>query len=130
MPPTPSTAPKTDPVVTGTPAAVDLGSEGDTGSGSTYYAWSRILYGAEFDDKTNSKVKDLYVELGDTVTASQLGISDDDFQALVNEGAIRDYELPDELIDPLASPNQLIAKGLSDTETVASTLGTSPQLVK
>lgn len=94
----------------------------------TYYAWSRILYDIERNDD-NSKKSDVYANPGDEVSASSLGISDEQFQELIDGGAVRNYPFPPELQDPLTSPNTLIAQGLADSETVASTYGVSPELV-
>ncbi len=94
----------------------------------TYYAWSRILYGEEKNDD-GSKKNDLYASPGDEVSASSLNISDEQFEELVAGGAVRKYPFPPELQDPLTSPNTLIAQGLADSETVASTYGVSPELV-
>jgi hypothetical protein len=94
----------------------------------TYYAWSRILYGVEKNDD-GSKKNDLAANPGDEVSASSLDISDEQFKELVASGAVRDYPFPPELQDPLTSPNTLIAQGLADSETVASTYGVSPELV-
>jgi hypothetical protein len=96
----------------------------------TMYAWSRILYGVELSDDANkSKLRDLAVEPGEEVTAEKLNVTDEQFQELVDGGAVRNYPFPKDLQDPLTSPNTLIAQGLADSETVAATVGVSPELV-
>lgn len=89
------------------------------------------MYGDE-RDKTDDTIvlKQLVAEPGDTVDAKKLGLNDEQFQVLVDGGSVRDYPFPKELQDPGVSPTQLIAQGLADSETVASTVGVSPELVK
>lgn len=94
-----------------------------------YYAWSRILYGAELNED-GTKKGDLVLEPGEEASASGMKLTDEQFQELVDSEAVRDYQFPDSLQDPLASPNQLIAQGLAEADTVASTVGTSPELVQ
>lgn len=94
----------------------------------TYYAWSRILYDIERNDD-NTKKSDVYASPGDEVSASSLKLSDEQFQELIDGGAVRNYPFPPELQDPLTSPNTLIAQGLAQSETVAATFGVSPELV-
>lgn len=97
----------------------------------TYYAWSEIRYGAEHDkNRPELILKQLTAAPGDKVTAAQLGLDEDQFQELVDSGSVRNYPLPEELRDPLTSPNTLIAQGLADSETVAATVGVSPELVQ
>lgn len=54
---------------------------------TTYYAWTNIRGGTAKEPKT--------VEVGSKVTASDLGISDNEFQELIDIGAVRTYEYPD-----------------------------------
>jgi hypothetical protein len=57
------------------------------------YAWSPIV-------RDEGKP----VKVGDSVSASDLGIEDEDFQALVDAGAVRKVKYPD--IDPFISPRE------------------------
>lgn len=59
----------------------------------TFYAWSPILYGADFDDKGN-KLGDLRKEYGDTVSAADLNLDDRQFQQLVDSGAVKNFAPP------------------------------------
>lgn len=92
------------------------------------YAWSKIVYGVELNDD-KSKKGDLFASPGDEVSASKLNLSEEDYQELKDIGAVRDYPFPEILQDPLQSPTQLIAKGLANSETIAATVGVSPELV-
>ena len=62
----------------------------------TYFAWTPILVGKKGEttgDKTAIEAKT--VKVGEQVSASSLGVSDDDFEEMVNSGAVREYEYPD-----------------------------------
>jgi hypothetical protein len=56
---------------------------------STYYAWTNFTVVDENGKRTGT------VQPGDTVTAADLGVSDEDFQAYVDSGAIRTVPYPD-----------------------------------
>lgn len=53
---------------------------------STYYAWSPI--------KGGTAEKPVAIGRGDKVTKDALGVGDDDWNALVESGAVRDKEFP------------------------------------
>jgi hypothetical protein len=57
----------------------------------TYYAWSAInkVEAKEGGYKTSDHIKE-----GDTVTASKLDMSDDDFEYLIETGAVREQPYP------------------------------------
>lgn len=77
----------------------------------TYYAWSPIVYGADVaDDGTVNSQK--VVNVGEQVDAGKLGVSDEEFQALVDGGSVRTREYPKELIGATnpVSPRQHEAK--------------------
>ena len=57
----------------------------------TYYAWSEIQVGE--GDETESKVKK--VKHGEEVSASSLGIPDEEFEAMVESGAVKTDEYPE-----------------------------------
>lgn len=50
---------------------------------ATYYAWSAIRSGKNT------------VKVGESVTATKLGISEDEFDHLVDSGAVRDEAVPE-----------------------------------
>lgn len=86
-----------------------------------YYAWSPILYGAETDDSGNI-VGQKMLQINDTVDAGTLGVDDDVFQEeLVASGAVRDKQLPDDLISDLRSPRQLAADKMAARQEVFNT---------
>jgi hypothetical protein len=64
-------------------------------AGESYYAWSN------FTTEDGEAVAP-----GDTVTQAQLGLSDEDWEALVEGGAVREEEWP--ILDPnfQGSPNE------------------------
>jgi hypothetical protein len=57
----------------------------------TYYAWSEIQVGE--GDEAETKVKK--VKAGEEVSASSLGIPDEEFDAMVEAGAVKTEEYPD-----------------------------------
>lgn len=61
-----------------------------------WYAWSRIQYGANIDptEGSNQILSHKSVEVGAEVTAEKLGISEQDFQQLIDAGSVREYEFP------------------------------------
>lgn len=71
----------------------------------TFYAWTDIRYDVE-RDKDGNALKPKVVLAGESVDAKQLGISDDDFAALVEAGSVRTAEFPEELQDASKSPVQ------------------------
>lgn len=52
---------------------------------TTYYAWNNFTINGKKDK----------VKVGDKVTASDLGVSDDEFEAYVENGAVRTIQYPD-----------------------------------
>jgi hypothetical protein len=76
------------------------------------YAWSDIYYGGKVENVTlpNGGVKRVVVERniayrGDKVTKKGLGLTDDEWDNLVENGSVRSYPVPE---------------GISDTESPAS----------
>lgn len=95
----------------------------------TMYAWSPILYGAEVDPDTGVMGKAERIEMGETVSASDLDIEDADFDALVESGAVRPYappELPENfqgsVVDHLKDEAR---KAMGEDADVAFSLGGS-----
>ena len=62
---------------------------------ATYYAWSPIRGGKRTGEGDDAKVEAVNVAAGETVTASKLGVSKEEFQALVDSGAVRTQKYPD-----------------------------------
>jgi hypothetical protein len=60
-----------------------------------YFAWSKILIGADVDPKTGIAAKHEYVQVGEEVDAAKLNVSDEQFDEYITSGAIREYEYPD-----------------------------------
>lgn len=59
---------------------------------ATYYAWSNILtYEDVGKDKDQKRV---VVARGEKVTAAKLGIPDEEFQAMIDAGAVRTKQYP------------------------------------
>lgn len=61
----------------------------------TWYAWSPIRHSAEVDPDTGVASRVNVVKFGDTVTKAKLKVSDDDWDALVQAGSVRNYAPPD-----------------------------------
>jgi len=93
------------------------------------YAWSRIRYGGAFDAATNAISGVEFVEVGDEVDAAKLGISDEEFQELVDSGAVREEAPPKDVPANMSATDfvrqQAEAAGKS-TETTGGTLMLSP----
>lgn len=62
---------------------------------STMYAWSPIRYGATTDSEGNFTGIQM-VNFGDSVSKSKLGVDDENWNALVEAGVVRDYAPPKE----------------------------------
>jgi hypothetical protein len=62
------------------------------------YAWSPIKYGGEPSAVPNAQATDVKVaEYGEEVDAGKLGISDEDFQDLLDSGAVREEAPPEDV---------------------------------
>jgi hypothetical protein len=59
----------------------------------TYYAWTTFRVN-DVDDPNNPS-KRTTIKPGDKVSASDLGVNDEEFQAYVDNGAIRKMQYPD-----------------------------------
>lgn len=59
-----------------------------------YYAWSVVQYDADVDE-SGASIKHKRLPFGSEVTAKQLGVDEENFDALVEAGSIRDYPPPD-----------------------------------
>lgn len=95
-----------------------------------FYAWSPILYGAEVEKGTGVKLSDKRVEFGDSVTQKNLGVSDADWDALVESKAVRDYAPPElpknfdgSVVDHLR--NEIAKASEASVEAAAMSLGGS-----
>jgi len=95
----------------------------------TMYAWSRIVYGAEKDDDGNI-IGPKAIEVGDPVSQSDLGISDEEWQSLVDGEVVREYELPEELRDPALSPRQIMQNKLIEAQEGFDRSGPTADLLR
>lgn len=76
--------------------------------GSTYYAWSEIQYGAEVDKETKGILSIKSIPVGEQVDAGKLDLTEDQFQELVDSGAVRTMEFPEQLRAEDRSPIQMM----------------------
>lgn len=60
-----------------------------------YFAWSKILIGAEVDKKTGIADKHEWVQPGEEVTPEKLHVDQEQFEEYITSGAVREYEYPD-----------------------------------
>jgi len=60
------------------------------------YAWAPINYGVERDEDKNI-VGQLVKAFGEKVSAGDLDLSDEEFEALVESGAVRNYPPPEDM---------------------------------
>lgn len=86
------------------------------------YAWSPIRYGGKGDPETGAISDVQVVEAGDEVDAGKLGISDEEFEALVESGAVREEKYP-ENIPAGMSAMQFIRQQAMDAGHAAETTG-------
>lgn len=93
------------------------------------YAWSRIIYGAEKDDEGNY-LGPKAVEVGDDVDQSTLGVSDEEWQLLQDQGVVRDQQLPEDLRDPFRSPRQLMQDKLTAAQQGFDQSGLTDDLLR
>lgn len=94
---------------------------------ATMYTWSPIQYDVE-SDKDGNVLRTKSVPMGESVTASKLGVGDDDFQALIDAGVVRDYKVPDmpkgyagSIVDHLRAQQEL-----AGSLGLATSMGGSP----
>jgi hypothetical protein len=78
-----------------------------------YYAWSPIKHGADVD-KDGNYVRDKLLPAGSTVTQKNLGVSDADWEAMIEAGSIREYEYPDMPDTFQGSPVDFLRQKLAD----------------
>ncbi|HEY1249167.1 MAG TPA: hypothetical protein VGE97_09280 [Nitrososphaera sp.] len=96
---------------------------------NTMYAWSRILYGVEKDDEGNV-LGPKAIEIGDSVSQSDLDMSDEDWQNLVDQQVVRDVEMPDYLKDPFRSPRQIMQDRLTEAQEGFDRSGPTADLLR
>lgn len=84
-----------------------------------YYAWSDLYNGGKVEEvKTpTGGIKVVVVEryvthVGESVTKAKLGVSDEEWDHLVESGSIRDYPLPKDAND-LKSPSLAFMESIS-----------------
>jgi hypothetical protein len=90
------------------------------------YAWSPIRYGGEAGDPLNPFAPRTYemLDVGEEVDAGKLGISDEEFDALVEGGAIRDIPYPEDVPQGQSVSEYLRNLALEKGEAVDTTGGT------
>lgn len=86
----------------------------------TYYAWTRILHGAERDDQQNI-TKQLFLNPGDTVTRDQIGDDEASWREKVEGGAVRTMPYPDMPPEFQGSPIEFLRQKASEAENLAVT---------
>lgn len=85
--------------------------------GGDYYAWSDIYHGGESKDMPTSggATRKVIVERnvtahGEKVSQAELGISDEEWQTMIDGGSVRPYPVPED-VDEFTSPhNAVMAK--------------------
>lgn len=87
---------------------------------ATYYAWSTFKKGVNEWGRVEG-----YINPGDEVTQSELGVDDEEWQELLDVGAIRDEEYPD--APEGVSPAEYLAANPAPTEVRELTLPSTPQ---
>ena len=93
------------------------------------YAWSRIVYGAEKDDDGNV-IGSKSVAPGDSVSQSDLDVSDEEWQSLVDQEVVREYPFPESLQDPYLSPRQIMQEKLIAASEGFDRTGPTAELLK
>jgi hypothetical protein len=90
------------------------------------YAWSPIRYGGEAGDPLNPFAPRDFktVDVGEEVDAGKLGISDEEFDALVEGGAVRDIPYPEDVPQGKSVSEHLRDLALAADEPVDTTGGT------
>jgi hypothetical protein len=91
------------------------------------YAWSPIRYGGEAGDPLNPSAPNTTyetVDVGEEVDAGKLGISDEEFAALVESGAVRDIPYPEDVPQGKSVTDHLRDVALAANEPVDTTGGT------
>jgi hypothetical protein len=89
---------------------------------ATYYAWTEIRYGGEVEQRPasgnrfiNVVTKRNIVARGDKVAQKDLGVSDEEWQTLIDGGSVREYPLP-EGSDDYTSPAAAVTAELVDED--------------
>lgn len=82
-----------------------------------YFAWSRILIGAEVDKNTGIADKHQYVNVGEEVTPELLNVDQEQFDEYIQSGAIREYEYPDVPENYQDSPLNFFRDRIRDIES-------------
>lgn len=87
---------------------------------ATWTAWSDLLYGGETETRTRADGRDYKVVLnrnrlarGEKVTKKEIGVSDEEWDHLVETGSIRPYPLPEgagEFTSPATAVMEMLSK--------------------
>jgi hypothetical protein len=60
-----------------------------------HYAWSPIRFDSKVDKESGAVLETSTTEVGESVTAAKLNISEEEFARLVESGAVREEKYPD-----------------------------------
>lgn len=94
-----------------------------------HYAWSNIQY-AEERGKQDQVIGYKTVKFGEKVDAKMLGVSDDEFQAMVADGSIREMAPPEIPAGSTDSPVQVMMRQLRVAEGSLSGSSLAPGVVE
>lgn len=91
----------------------------------TYYAWSPIKVGGKVNPETQMVEDVKVINVGDTVTAKDLGVTDEEFQTeYVAGGVARTVEYPKDVPPQQSVTQHLRDKATSEGYTAETTGGT------
>jgi len=75
-----------------------------------YYAWAPIRYNAKVDKESGAVLEVSTMAVGESVSADKLGISEDEFDLLVESGAVREDKYPDDAKEKNVPPQQVMVE--------------------
>lgn len=104
-----------------TAAQKQLAEKKESGSG-THYAWSDLYNGGESVTRRNANGSEVrliqsrnIINRGEEVSQGDLGVSDEEWAALIHTGSVRPYPVPDSA-DEYLSPHRAIIAEIVDDE--------------
>lgn len=88
---------------------------------SEYYAWSDLYNGGESEKRSRANGQEMTVvlsrnviERGQPVSQADLGVSDEEWESLVEGGSVRDYPLPDGASEYVAPSTAIVRSLVND----------------
>jgi hypothetical protein len=75
-----------------------------------HYAWSPIRFDSKVDKESGAVLETSTVEVGESVTAGKLNISEEDFARLVESGAVREEKYPEAAKADNLPPQQVMVE--------------------